>query len=451
MDIQKVLSMTSEDRLRLIECGVLEKEDVHYLLSCGKLHDDEMEAVRNLMAKKRYEGIKKYVKRVHPYAIIAPSPCMKKPRFRTYIRETDPATGKTRRREVSRTYESDLYVWLYEYYSGSKAVDIFPSVVTLTSLYPEWFEYKKTRTKADSNLLRVDYTWRKYYADTEIACCDLVTLTPLQLDVWIHKMIRIHNMDRRKYNNFILVLRQMLRYAVLRDLLAINPLDKVDINTNLLFVRDVPEDETQVFTFEEENEVVALAWEDYRTNKKLRFPLACLAVVFQFITGLRIGELCALKYSDIRGDHITIQRMVSEQYTIVDRTKSRRSMRKVLLTEEALDIIDETVRFHEAHDQGDAEYIFGDYEHLLPRTVTDRYARYCKTLGITHRSSHKARKTYVTKLFEAGVNPRTISRITGHDIGVMMQNYTFDRAEALERDKIIAAALPAHTGVRKQA
>ena len=143
--------------------------------------------------------------------------------------------------------------------------------------------------------------------------------------------------------------------------------------------------------------------------------------------------------------------MVSEQYTIVDRTKSRRGMRKVLLTEEALEIIDETVRYHEAHGQKDAEYIFGDTEHPLPRTVTDRYVKYCKKLEITHRSSHKARKTYVSRLLQAGVNPRTISRITGHDIGVMIQNYTFDRAEALERDKVIAAALPAHTGVRKMA
>ncbi len=447
MDIQKVLSMTSEDRLRLIEFGVLEKEDVHYLLSCGKLDASELEAVNVIMARKHLQEIKDYVKEVHPHKITPPSPGCAKPRFRTHIDIIDEKTGKKRRKEIGKTHEIDLYQWLYEYYSGTTASKIV-EVFTMATLYPDWMEYKKGHTKADSNIPRVQSTWKKYYENADISKIDLTQLTVIQLDIWIHQMIKEHEMNRRKFNNFILIARQLLKYAVLRGIISRNPLDQVDINTKLLVGETDPDSETQVFTEEEEEMIVSLAWKDYHTNRKLRYPLSCLALIFQFLTGLRIGELCAIKYEDIRGNFLYVKRMVTEQTKIVNHTKSWRGNRKVFLTEEAQTIIQETRRFHEAHGQSDAEYIFGSDKHLLPRTVTDRYSTYCQKLGIQHRSSHKARKTYVSKLLDSGLNLKTVSQTSGHGITTMMKHYDFDRSTSDELEARFKAALPAHAGLK---
>ena len=100
MDIEKVLSMTTEDRLRLIEFDVLEKKDIHYLLSCGKLDFSELEAVKELMAKKQLQEIRDYVKEVHPHKITPPTPGCVKPRYRTHIDIVDDATGKKKRKEI---------------------------------------------------------------------------------------------------------------------------------------------------------------------------------------------------------------------------------------------------------------------------------------------------------------------------------------------------------------
>ncbi len=447
MDIEKVLSMTTEDRLRLIEFDVLEKKDIHYLLSCGKLDSSELKAVKELMAKKQLQEIRDYVKEVHPHKITPPTPGCAKPRYRTHIDIVDEVTGKKKRKEISKTHEMDLYQWLYEYYSGTASPEIV-EVFTLYTLYPDWMEYKKGHTKADSNIPRVESTWKKYYEHADISKIDIRQLSVLQLDIWIHQMIQGHEMNRRKFNNFILILRQMLRYAVLRGIIPSSPLDKVEINTKLLVSETDPDSETQVFNQEEEEAIVSLAWTDYQTNKRLRYPLSCLAVIFQFLTGLRIGELCAIRYEDIRGNFLYVKRMVTEQYHIVNHTKSWRGNRKVFLTEEALDIIEETRRYHKANGQSDAIYVFGAAEHLLPRTVTDRYSAYCKKLGILHRSSHKARKTYVSKLLDGGLNPKTVSQSSGHDIATMMKHYEFDRSTTQELEAKFSSALPAHSGVQ---
>ena len=270
------------------------------------------------------------------------------PRYRTFIDITDKETGNVTLREVRKKHEADIYEYLYDFYTGTpftKVVDVY----TLAGLYPEWMEYKKAHTKADSNIPRVQSTWNKYYADSEIVNTDIRRITVLQLDLWIHKNIRDHEMNRRKFNNFILILRQMLRYAVLRDIIPQSPLDKV---------------ETQVFTQDEEDAIVALAWQDYQTNERMQHPLACLAVIFQFITGRRVGELCAIRYEDIRGNYLKVQRMATEQYKIVNRTKSWRGNRKVFLTEEALSILQETLVFHRTHGEPDAVYVFGGKEHI---------------------------------------------------------------------------------------
>ena len=67
-----------------------------------------------------------------------------------------------------------------------------------------------------------------------------------------------------------------------------------------------------------------LAWDDFYNETK-NYVLAPLALLFQFQTGIRIGELCVIRYEDLteqRG-YIHIQRMlrrdtsevVSQHYT----------------------------------------------------------------------------------------------------------------------------------------
>lgn len=72
---------------------------------------------------------------------------------------------------------------------------------------------------------------------------------------------------------------------------------------------------------------------------------ALLAVIFAFETGVRVGELCALKVDDIHGDYIQIQRqevqdfektddfnMKFKGFKIVEYTKSDDGYRMIYLT-----------------------------------------------------------------------------------------------------------------------
>ena len=57
-------------------------------------------------------------------------------------------------------------------------------------------------------------------------------------------------------------------------------------------------DHTQVYTAEELLAIEKLAWEDFYNEVK-DYVLCPLAVIFQMETGVRAGELCAVRYEDI--------------------------------------------------------------------------------------------------------------------------------------------------------
>ena len=421
----------------------LSSSELESLLRSGILQGDEAETVKQIMVDKEKARRKIIVKEIHPAAIISPSPGSKKPRYRTYIKVMDPKTGKEKRKEIARTHEDDLYEWLYLYYKKGFEPKVCTHVlITLESLFGEWIEYKKIHTTAENNIERVIRTWKQYYVGADIIKMDITAIRPIDIDMWIHRVIKDNQMDKQKYLNFSLIIRQMLKYARMKEYIPANPMDGFRVDSRVLRHKKKPDPEGQVFTPSEEKAMIDLAWEDYRTNRKLQIPVASLAVIFQFQTGLRVGELCAIKYSDISGDTLHVQRMVRSQYQVVDHTKSYAGDRIVYLTPLAQEVIEESRKYYAEIGLKDPEYIFGGDSNLKPRIIDDRYREFCKRLGITHRSSHKARKTQISTLLDGDVNLDTVRRVSGHvDSRTTLNNYCFDRAEENERKKKIFAAL----------
>ena len=145
-------------------------------------------------------------------------------------------------------------------------------------------------------------------------------------------------------------MRQMLDYAVEADIIPQNPLKQVKINARMVFLPEKKKaSETQVFTKPEVEALYQTAWKDFNDDHNTVHKLAPLAVMFQFQTGIRIGELCVVRYEDIEDDEIYIQRMFRyEEKTIVDYTKGHNEGRYVTLTPFARKLIETAKQYQEA-------------------------------------------------------------------------------------------------------
>ena len=134
----------------------------------------------------------------------------------------------------------------------------------------------------------------------------------------------------------------------------------------------------------------------------------CL-IYFTFFTGLRLGEVLALKWSDIGKNKLT--------YEFRD-LKTKNSKREIPLPDKALAILEGIPKQY--------DLIFSDEGKPIERKRPQRrMISLCKQLNIPHRSFHSIRHSYATRLFELNTKIKTVQVLMGHsNIATTMDIYT---------------------------
>lgn len=142
-----------------------------------------------------------------------------------------------------------------------------------------------------------------------------------------------------------------------------------------------------------------------------------VCVLLSFYTGLRIGEVCGLMWSDINFDKsiITVRRTVQRihiagQGTMLDinTPKSRTSQRSIPIPVFLLRIL---------HKLRSAEnyYILSDSERATePRTLQNRFKSILKKNNLPSVCYHSLRHMFATNCLQAGFDVKTLSEILGH-------------------------------------
>ena len=269
----------------------------------------------------------------HPYSIKQG----KNGRWTTYVYDENYPKN---RRQIAKSSEEKLHEALYNHYCGIEEGKP-QNEMTLETLYPRWLEFKSLHTDAPTYITRIGNEWKKHYEGTNIVKVPVTKLTKLMLDEWAHRLIKNNNMSKKQYYNCTVIMNQALDYAVDLEVIEKNPFKAVKIDGKRMFRHERKKaSETQIYTRSEEAQLKRMAWDDFENRVKVH-QLSPLAVLFQFETGVRIGELVALRYDDVNGRYLHVQRMWRrDAKEIVEHTKGTYGDREVILTSEALRIIE---------------------------------------------------------------------------------------------------------------
>lgn len=151
------------------------------------------------------------------------------------------------------------------------------------------------------------------------------------------------------------------------------------------------------------------------------------AVLLCLHTGLRLGELCALKWEDLDLENRTltvnrtVQRIAVKGYrtkTVLMETdpKSESSRRTIPLTEEMAGLL--------ARLDTGRPYVFGGEKPSEPRTMQYRFRKILGESGIDSRKFHTLRHTFATNCVENGMDVKSLSEILGHsDVKITLNRY----------------------------
>lgn len=366
-------------------------------------------------------------------------------RWYTYLPDETRPKG---RRQIAKSSRDRIIDTVYSFYNEKET----QATMTLEKLYPIWLRYKSLHVASTGSIRRIDDDWKKYYLNDPMIKLPLTELNFLMLDEWAHTLVKKKSMTKTCYFNMSLIIRQALLYAVELKLISTSPFANVKIETKLFSKSQKKPDSTQVFQGTEKDLIISEAMEDY----KEKCSLAALAIAFAFQTGVRLGELVALRFSDIEGNYLHVQRMevkYQEQSNngkwypakriIVDHAKTDAGNRKIYLTTNALGIISLAKKTIEEEGFSDENFIFQDQKgRISSRAVDSRIRKYCKHISINAKSTHKIRKTYISTLIDFGLNINLIRGQVGHeDERTTYHNYCFNRLSDIETEAKLEEAL----------
>ena len=280
--------------------------------------------------------------------------------------------------------------------------------------------------------------YERYIKGNPIENMEFQKLNEEYLTDYIRKVIADNDLTAKAYSNLKTIWRGMLLFAK-GKYTSISPqafFGDMEFSKNT-FRKKVVCKENEVFLEDE----IPMVLSYLRERKNLRQ----LGILLAFQTGMRVGELAAIKKTDIitEADHmyIHVQRTETKfredgKYVtqVKEYPKSSAGDRYVVCTDNARETIREILAINK-----DGEYLFEENgKRICESSFANAITWMCKSLHIPNRSMHKIRKTYGTSLIDAGVDESVIIEQMGHsDIHCTKQYYYFsNKNRDKKRDQI---------------
>ncbi|MEE0840694.1 MAG: site-specific integrase [Acutalibacteraceae bacterium] len=279
----------------------------------------------------------------------------------------------------------------------------------LSEFINRWLCYVKNRVKP-STYYKYEGLSRNHICN-EIGNMPLRFITRTAVEGFTEKL-RTKKLSAKTVNDILTVLNLVFDYA-----------EKLyDINMpKITYVREERK-EARVLSMKEQEKLTR-----YLLDNMDEFKMAVLLTLY---TGLRIGELCALRWEDISGDCITVNKTMQ-------RLKNQKGGTVVVTGTPKSDSSYRTIPFPKALGEIVEQYRKEGYvirtarnPFCEPRTVQQRFKAITDRVNLENVTFHTLRHTFATRCIEAGFDSKTLSDILGHsDVKITLNRYVHSSIE----------------------
>ena len=220
-------------------------------------------------------------------------------------------------------------------------------------------------------------------------------------------------LSKKTVKDMTVVLKSVLTFAMKHKII-----DKTEFEFKI--PRKKKTRKVEVFNFEERKKICK-----YVKNNLCDQTLGILICI---CTGLRIGEICALKWEDVnlRTEVINVNHTIQRIYIntarkskiIISSPKTESSRRKIPIAAELVPLL------QQFKSNSNFYVISGKKKYIEPRTYRKFFKKMLNILKISKLKFHSLRHTFATQAIENGIDYKTVSEILGHaSVGITLNLY----------------------------
>lgn len=421
-----------------------QKESLKYELNLGIIDSNGAENELEMINKKEQALKEQLVQLNHvtadgtPRSISYHEPTENNPKAYWITKMPDGKKVKASTREA-------LIDKLFTYYADGI------SDMTLGSIFKAALAEKAATENPKKNTLDKNEADFKRFISADLATRDIRQFTELEIKKYIQEWVNREHPKQKAYLGFKGVLNLIFGYAYSHKLIAENPLEFIK-NKPYMKSCDTrkakPED--KILSPEEIDSLKAEVRRRMTMVKYGSYYINGYAMLFAIETGVRVGELCALKWEDIHETSIHIHcQQLSEKipggknYYLDYCTKNEKGVsadgREFPLTRNLKSLLTELKAKQDAL-HIESEFIFchenGDW------IKTDAYLtflrRLCQSKGFSVTNNHALRMSLNSNvLIPKGVSVADRAAMLGHSIETNLRHYSFAQKDYIDNVRAI--------------
>ena len=294
--------------------------------------------------------------------------------------------------------------------------------LTVERIFKEWLNMKRLKVKA-STIANYIFKADKHILSS-FGGLKFSDLSPkIVYDFIQHKLN--DGLSAKYVADIIVILKSIAKYAA-KAYHCYNPIADVELPK-------VEKSEMKLYSKEQQNTLKAALLHSPNLTK--------LGVLLCLFTGMRIGELCALRWSDIDFEERTVSitktcqriREMRKTRIAVTSPKSRSSVRTIPLPGFLIKLLREF-----APSNNDTYLLSCSDKVFEPRTMQYRFQSILRRANLPSINYHSLRHIFATSCIEMGFDVKTLSEILGHgSVEITLNRYVHSsmsrKRECMER------------------
>lgn len=291
----------------------------------------------------------------------------------------------------------------------------------------EWLTMNRSRVK-ESTFAKYSNTLEKHIKP-QFGNCTVQSLSSVMIEQFSHDLLYKERLAPKTVKDILIILHSILQYT--RRQIS-EPLPVIEI----IYPR-IPKNEMRVLTVEEQKRFVDYLLEDMDGYK--------FGILLSLLTGMRIGEVCALRWENVDLDNQTIE-VKSTMQRLRNFDDANKTKTKISITNPKSDnsyrvipMTEYTAKLCTANrcDNPAAFVLTGSPDKFIePRALQYNLKTYAEACDLEDIHFHTLRHTFATRCVEVDFEIKSLSEILGHaSPKITLERYVHSSME-LKRDNM---------------